>query len=200
MRGRKEDTSLEMAARFLSASSACRFGMSRHLRGVIKFCQALAAGNEMKDRDAKGKTIQFLLFVTVRTFSISILPVSLTVAFAGVNPDTEITVRVNENGFFDERGRLLGPRNPLKVPEGKVVRITFVFDEKVTSLAIGDAHQIAIIADDGWSVESETIWMFNKQSGVTFRAGENGRTRYRGYCMFDCIGMEYLINLVIEVV
>jgi hypothetical protein len=74
-----------------------------------------------------------------------------------------------------------------------------VFDEGVKSLAIGDVHQIAITADDGWTVESDKIWFFNQKSSVTFIAGENGRTHYRGFCIVDCIGMGHLNNLVIKV-
>lgn len=154
----------------------------------------------MKKTERRGIAAQVGVFVTVLTFSIFMVPVSLTPAFAHVTPDIEITVFVNENGFFDERNRLLGPNNPLEVPRGTMVRLTFVFDEKITRLAIGNAHQVAIVSDDGWSVESEQIWVFKRTSEVTFRAGENGRTRYRGYCTIDCIGMAQLNNLVIEVV
>lgn len=115
-------------------------------------------------------------------------------------PDIEITVRVNQKGFFDEKNRVFGPSTPLKLPAGKVVKLTFVFDEDINSLAIGDVHQIAIVSDGGFSVESEKIWLLHKKSSVTFEAGEHGRTRYRAYCTLDCIGMERLNNLVIEVV
>jgi hypothetical protein len=53
----------------------------------------------------------------------------IAAADAHSNPDLEITVRVNQKGFFDERNRALGPTNPLKIPTGKVVRFTFVFEE-----------------------------------------------------------------------
>ncbi len=80
-----------------------------------------------------------------------------------------------------------------------MVKLTFVFDEDINSLAIGDVHQIAVVSD-GWSVETEKIWLLHKKSSVTFEAGEDGRTRYRAYCTLDCIGMDRLNNLVIDVV
>ncbi len=115
-------------------------------------------------------------------------------------PEIEITVRVNQKGFFYDRNRALGPGNPLKLPAGKVVKLTFVFDEDINTLAIGDVHQIAVVSDGGFSVETEKIWLLHKKSSVTFEAGEQGRTRYRAYCTLDCIGMDRLNNLVIEVV
>jgi len=128
------------------------------------------------------------------------LPGSLITAFAESKPDLELIIKVNEKGFFDENDTLLGPKNPLEVSKGKRVKIVFVFDESVKSLAIGDVHQIAITADDGWSVESDKIWFFNQKTSVTFIVGENGRAHYRGYCIIDCIGMDHLNNLVIKVV
>ena len=127
-------------------------------------------------------------------------PGSLVTAFADSKPDLELIVKVNEKGFFDEKNRLLGPQNPLKVSKGKSVKIVFLFDESVKSLAIGDVHQIAVIAEDSWTVESDKIWMFNQKASVTFIAGEKGRTHYRAYCIVDCIGMDHLNNLVINVV
>lgn len=126
----------------------------------------------------------------------------LRTASAQSNPDVSdmsMTVRINQNGFFDEKNRRLGPQNPIRVPEGKVVKITFVFDESVTSLAYGDVHQMAIASEDGWTIESEKLWMFNQKGSLTFQAGEKGRKRYRAYCILDCIGMEHLNNLVILV-
>jgi hypothetical protein len=142
-----------------------------------------------------------------------ILPLAVILAYALVSlhapiaiadthgkPELELTVRVSQKGFLDEKNKLLGPSNPLKLPAGKVVKLTFVFDEDVNSLAIGDVHQIAVVSDGGFSVESEKIWLLHKKSSVTFEAGEHGRSRYRAYCILDCIGMERLNNLVIEVV
>jgi hypothetical protein len=42
--------------------------------------------------------------------------------------------------------------------------------------------------------------MMNRESTVSFLAGEKGRTQYRAYCILDCIGMEHLTNLIIQVV
>lgn len=115
-------------------------------------------------------------------------------------PALEVEIRVSEQGFLDEKGRVLGPKHPLKVPDGQLVTLTFIFDESVSSLAIGDTHQIAIISDDGWSLESEKIWMFHRNTSVQMTAGAQGRKTYRAYCIVDCLGMEHLNNLVIEVV
>ena len=112
----------------------------------------------------------------------------------------EITVKVNQKGFLDHRNKPYGPKNPLKIPKGKVVRILFQFSEKMTSLAYGDTHQITIVSKDGWERETKKIWMWEQKTSVTFLAGEDGRTSYRGYCIVDCIGMDHLNNLVIVVV
>jgi len=141
----------------------------------------------------------FVVLFTVLALVFSALPGSLVAVFADSKPDLELIVKVNEKGFFDEKDKLLGPKNPLEVSKGQTVKIVFVFDEGVKSLAIGDVHQIAITADDGWTVESDKIWFFNQKSSVTFIAGENGRTHYRGFCIIDCIGMDHLNNLVIKV-
>ena len=141
----------------------------------------------------------FVVLVMVLALVFGAYPGSLVAVFADSKHDLELIVKVNEKGFFDEKDKLLGPKNPLEVSKGQTVKIVFVFDEGVKSLAIGDVHQIAITADDGWTLESEKIWFFNQKSSVTFIAGENGRTHYRGFCIIDCIGMDHLNNLVIKV-
>ncbi len=114
--------------------------------------------------------------------------------------DLEIKVWVNEKGFMDERGKLYGPKHPLKIANGTKVTLTFVFGESVQSLAIGDTHQLAIMAEDGWRAESGKIWLLNRQTSLHLQAGEQGRLVYRVACILDCLGMEHLSNLVITVV
>jgi hypothetical protein len=148
-------------------------------------------------------TCRFLktfVLATVLTFSASLvqLPIAWASPSSAGNVDMEITVRVNQKGFLDQKGKVFSAKNFLKLPHGKVVRITFVFDENVTSLAYGDTHQVAITGDR-WTKESEKIWMFSQQTSITFQAGEEG-AKYRAYCILDCIGMEHLNNLVIKVV
>ncbi len=145
------------------------------------------------------KIFKFVISTMVLMFSIATFQGSLTTVSAS-STHMELTVNVSEKGFFDEKGKLLGPKNPLKVPKGKKIKIIFVFEEALNSLAIGDVHQIAIIADDGWTMESDKIWVFNRKSTVTFVPGESGRKQYRAYCTVDCIGMDQLNNLVIRVV
>ncbi|MDO9116934.1 MAG: hypothetical protein Q7U39_03190 [Nitrospira sp.] len=110
-----------------------------------------------------------------------------------------IKVRVSEKGFLDEKGKLYSAKRVLTVPKDAVVTITFLFGEDLTSLAVGDTHQIAVKSEDGWKQETGSIWIMNRESSLTFRAGENGRTQYRAYCILDCIGMEHLTNLIIQV-
>jgi hypothetical protein len=155
----------------------------------------------------KDKTRKFAVLVTTLAFSMALSQGSfsaISVAVASEQkelPETQkLIVKVNEKGFFDKKGRLLGPKNPLEVTKGQKVEITFVFDEAVNSLAIGDVHQMAITADDGWTIEGEKIWIFNQTSSLTFVPGEEGRKEYRVYCIIDCIGMDHLNNLVIKVV
>lgn len=143
---------------------------------------------------------EFVGLATVLAFSLVTFQGSFSAALADTKDKVEVTVKVNEKGFFDENNRLLGAKHPIKVPKGKRVKITFVFDEAPLRLAIGDVHQIAITAKDGWTLESEKIWAFHREASVRFVAGEGGRKQYRGYCIIDCIGMDHLNNLVIKVV
>ena len=145
------------------------------------------------------KIFKFVVSTMVLMFSIATFQGSLTTVSAS-STHMELTVNVSEKGFFDEKDQLLGPQNPLEVPKGKKITIIFVFEEALNSLAIGDVHQIAITADDGWTIESDKIWFFNRKSTVTFVPGESGRKQYRAYCTVDCIGMDQLNNLVIRVV
>ena len=146
------------------------------------------------------KAQQLGLTVTVLAYAWLTLGPAITLAEPAGQTPVSITIRVNEKGFLDEKGRYYGPKNPLRIANGELVKLTFVFGEDITSLAVGDVHQIAIQADDRWKAEGDKIWLLNKQASLSFRAGENGRTRYRVYCILDCLGMEHLTNLVIEVV
>ena len=146
------------------------------------------------------RTPRFLALAIALAYVLASLYAPIVAADTHGKPELELTVRVSQKGFLDEKNRVLGPSYPLKVPAGKVVRLTFVFDEDINSLAIGDVHQIAVVSDGGFSVETEKLWLLHKKSSVEFEAGEHGRTRYRAYCTLDCIGMDRLNNLVIEVV
>jgi len=148
----------------------------------------------------KEKKFDVVVLITVLALSFAPFHGALPTALAETKPDLELMVKVNEKGFFDKKGKLLGPKNPLEVAKGKRVKIVFVFDEAVHRLALGDVHQIGITADDRWTIESDKIWFFNQKTHITLIAGENGRTHYRGYCIIDCIGMDHLKNLVIKVV
>lgn len=147
----------------------------------------------------KSKMIHCVVLVAVLALSFGAFQGSITTVFAEATPDLELVVKVSEKGFFNEKGKLIGPKNPLEVSKGQRVKIIFVFNEALNSLAIGDVHQIAITADDLWTIESEKIWFWNQQTSLTFLAGEEGRMHYRGHCIVDCIGMDHLKNLVINV-
>ncbi len=145
------------------------------------------------------KITQSVALVTVLALSLVMSQGSLAAVSAETSHDVEVLVKVNEKGFFDKNNRHLGPQRPLMVPKGKRVKVTFVFDESPTSLAIGDVHQVAVTAEDGWAIESDKIWVLHRRASVTFVAGEAGRKQYRAYCTLDCIGMDHLNNLVIKV-
>ena len=133
------------------------------------------------------------------SFSLFQVPVLLASSNKGGKVEVEITVKVNQKGFLDAKGKLYNKKNPLKVAKGKVVRINFVFAENMTSLAYGDTHQVAIASQEGWNEESEKFWMFSQKASVVFTSGKEG-ARYRAYCILDCIGMDNLNNLIIQVV
>ena len=148
----------------------------------------------------KGMAFKVFVFATAFTFfggSLH-LPVSLASSVPSFKVDVEIMVKVSQKGFSDERGKLFSPKNFLKIPKGQVVRITFVFDESMSSLSYGDTHQIAITGAGG-TKESEKIWVFSKKSSITLQSGKDGDA-FRAYCIVDCIGMEHLNNLLIKVV
>lgn len=143
-----------------------------------------------------------IVSAALATLVVALLTVVPPTAYAAT-PATapmEIKIWVNEKGFLDERGKPYGPKHPLKIAKGTRVALTFVFGESVQSLAIGDTHQVAIMAEDGWRVESGKIWFLNRQTSLDFLAGEDGRSLYRVACILDCLGMEHLTNLVINVV
>ncbi|MGB0910884.1 MAG: hypothetical protein ACPGYT_11015 [Nitrospirales bacterium] len=141
-----------------------------------------------------------LVLATTLTFTSTLvqLPMAWASSTTSQAIDMEITVKVNQKGFLNKKGKIYTKKNILKLPKGKVVRINFVFDESMSSLAYGDTHQVAITGKNG-TQEAEKIWMWNTQSSITFQAGEEG-SKYRAYCILDCIGMEHLNNLVIHVV
>ena len=112
------------------------------------------------------KIFKFVISTTVLLFSIATFQGSLTTVSAS-STHMELTVNVSEKGFFDEKGKLLGPKNPLKVPKGKKIKIIFVFEEALNSLAIGDVHQIAITADDG-DIRAGRKWKETVQ-GILYR-------------------------------
>ncbi len=150
--------------------------------------------------DGNRSTARILALAVILAYALAGLYVPIAAADSHGKPEFELTIRVSQKGFLDEQNRILGPAHPLRVPAGKIVRLTFVFDEDINTLAIGDVHQIAVVGDGGFSVETEKLWLLHKKSSVEFEAGEHGRTRYRGHCILDCIGMDRLNNLVIEVV
>jgi hypothetical protein len=138
--------------------------------------------------------------VTTLAFAATAAGPAMTYAGAPDKEPVEIKVRVTEKGFLDEKGRPYTAKNVLNIPNGALITITFVFSEELTSLAVGDTDQVAIKSEDGWKQETGKLWTMSQESSVTFRAGRNGRTQYRAYCILDCIGMEHLTKLLIHVV
>ncbi len=124
------------------------------------------------------------------------LPLVLASPTTSPSVEMEITVKVNQKGFLDQKGKLYTKKNILQLPKNKAVRIKFVFDESLTSLAYGDTHQVAITGKNG-TQESEKIWAWNQLASIVLHVGEEG-AQYRAYCILDCIGMEHLNNLVIH--
>ncbi len=146
------------------------------------------------------RLMQRLVLTTALTFATTLvhLPVVLASPTSTQSVDMEITVKVSQQGFLDQKGNVFSKKNILQVPKDKVVLINFVFDESMTSLAYGDTHQVAITGENG-TQESDKIWAWHQQSSITLKVGEEG-SKYRAYCILDCIGMEHLNNLVIHVV
>ncbi len=146
------------------------------------------------------KLMRFVTVITILAWVATVTGPAIAYAATPDKASLEIKVRVSEKGFLDEKGKLYSAKRVLAIPRDTLVTITFEFGEDLTSLAVGDTHQIAIKSEDGWKQETGQIWIMNRESSLTFRAGENGRTQYRAYCILDCIGMEHLTNLLIQVV
>ncbi|MDO9117962.1 MAG: hypothetical protein Q7U39_08395 [Nitrospira sp.] len=143
---------------------------------------------------------QLTTLFTILTFTTIWAGPVMTYAATPEKAPIEIKVRVSEKGFLDEKGKPYSAKRGLQVPKDTPVKITFIFSEELTSLAVGDTHQIAIKSEDGWKQETGSIWIMSREASVSFLAGENGRMQYRAYCILDCIGMEHLTNLLIQVV
>ncbi len=146
------------------------------------------------------RRMKSLVLATALTFTTTLvqLPMVWASPTTTQSVDMEITVKVNQKGFLDQKGKVFTKKNILQLPKGKVVRINFVFDESLSSLAYGDTHQVAITGKKG-TQESGKIWAWEQQSSITLQVGEEG-SKYRAYCILDCIGMEHLNNLVIHAV
>lgn len=138
--------------------------------------------------------------ITALAFAATLAAPAFAYATGPDKAPMEIKVRVNEKGFLDEKGKPYGGKRLLQVPKDTVVKLTFVFGEDLTSLAAGDTHQISVRAEDGWKQESAPLWIMNRESTISFLTGDKGRMQYRAYCILDCIGMEHLTNLIIQVV
>lgn len=148
----------------------------------------------------KSLITRIMTLVTVLSFAGTIFATSIADASPAGTAPINIKVRVSEKGFFDEKGKPYGPSRRLSVPKGARVTLTFEFAEDLTSIAVGDTHQVTLRSEDGWTQETGKIWVMSRQSSLTFVAGENGRARYRAYCILDCLGMEHLTNLLVDVV
>jgi len=75
--------------------------------------------------------LQLLALSTALTFSIGMGQPTMALAStpSEATQPLEMTVQVSEKGFLDQRGKPYGPKNPLTIPKGKVIKITFVFSE-----------------------------------------------------------------------
>ena len=82
--------------------------------------------------------------LTTLAFAATVTGPAMTYASTTDKTSVTIKVRVSEKGFLDEKGKAYTAKNMLKIPKGAAVTITFVFAEDLTSLAVGDTHQIAI--------------------------------------------------------
>lgn len=137
---------------------------------------------------------------TALVFSACLIAPTLTQAETPAKTPIEIKIRVSEKGFLDGTGKPYSAKRPLTITKDTPVTITFIFAEDLTSLAVGDTHQVAVKSDDGWMRETGPFWIMSREASISFLAGENGRTQYRAYCILDCIGMEHLTNLFIQIV
>ncbi len=100
-----------------------------------------------------------------------------------------LEIHVSEHGYFSSSGEQV---THLEVPGGVPLTIQFVFDEDLTSLAIGDVHQFRVITKH-WEQTSEEIWIMSPETTITFTPKQG--TEYRIDCIRACIGMDHLLDL-----
>ena len=98
------------------------------------------------------------------------------------------------NSSIERNCKPYGGSECCRSPKDTMVKITFVFGEELTSSRLREIPSDRLPAEDGWKQETSPLWMMNRESTVSFLAGEKGRMQYRAYCILDCIGMEHLTN------
>jgi len=109
-----------------------------------------------------------------------------------------VHIIITSEGYQDETGRFFGPDYPLRLPAHTPVTLVFEFGEDWTTMAWGNVHNIAVHVDQ-MTHETGQIYAWRKTGSVSFTTGPAG-SRYRGYCILDCIGMINLLNFRIHVV
>lgn len=123
------------------------------------------------------------------------------------NPDVELKIKVNKDGFSDATGRLIDA--PFHVKKGASVRVTFIFDEKTSEVLRdlmraaeeqhGFVHAFALHNGKEIVAETKELGFKNRQATLEFIAGDKGAQNYKIYCTLMCFGMEHLHDLTIEV-
>jgi hypothetical protein len=123
------------------------------------------------------------------------------------NPNVEFKVKVSKDGFRDVDGQIIAA--PFHVKKGESVRLTFLFDEKISEVLRdmmrsaqdqqGFVHAFALHSGKEIVAETQELSLKNRQTSLDFVAGDKGARSYKIYCTLMCFGMEHLNDLTIEV-
>lgn len=130
-----------------------------------------------------------MLAILVSFCTTTLLPLQT----AAIPSQTEVIIKVNEEGFFDSEGKPLN--NLIEVPKERAVKLIFEHAGKP-----GEKHAFVLLFDSDEEIESGTISDVNRQTHIEFNTGEAGET-YDVFCVLvDCDGMEHLTDLVIRAI
>ena len=142
---------------------------------------------------------RFATGLTTLAFAAALAAPALTYANGPDKAPLEIKVRVSEKDS-SMKGQALWRKANAADPQRYDGEDHLRLRRRADQPRRGRYHQIALRAEDGWKQETSPLWMMNRESTVSFLAGEKGRMQYRAYCILDRIGMEHLTNLIIQVV
>ncbi len=151
------------------------------------------------------KTLKFI-FLSCFVLSFALMPIGDTVA--AQDPFKLVIYNDDEDGFFDEEGNQLNGK-VYEVSKGTPIEVTLVFAGEMDP-EVEEEHWInmkLLSKEDGSPVDKkkaivkkfDTITAMNKESSLSWIAGEFGEKSLKLFCKTDCDGMDYMDNIKIKI-